>query len=36
MSEEKPKEKKKYVKPEIMERGSLEDKLSLDGFDAGL
>ena len=36
MTEEKPKEKKKYVKPEIKEKGSLGDKLSLDGFDVGL
>ncbi len=36
MSDEKPKEKKEYVKPEIKEKGSLGDKLSADGFDVGL
>jgi len=36
MSDEQPKEKKKYTKPEIHEKGNLEDKMSLDGFDAAL
>ena len=36
MSEEESPEKKKYVKPELQEKGSLDDKFSLDGFDVGL
>ena len=36
MSEEKPKEKKKYVKPEILPKGNLEDRFSTSGFDIGL
>jgi len=36
MSEEKPQEKKKYVKPDIQERGSLDQKFSMDGFDGGI
>lgn len=37
MSEEKkPQGKKKYVKPEIQEKGSLSDKQSMDGMGVGI
>ncbi len=36
MSDEKQQEKKEYIKPEIVEKGSLDDKFSIDGFDVGL
>jgi hypothetical protein len=36
MTENKEKIKKKYVKPDIKEKGSVGEKLSVDGFDVGL
>ncbi|NVM55493.1 MAG: hypothetical protein HWN66_17430 [Candidatus Helarchaeota archaeon] len=35
MSEEKQQEKKVYVKPEIQEKSSLDEKFSTEGFDIG-
>jgi len=36
MVENKERVKKKYVKPEIKEKGSMGEKFSVDGFDVGL
>ena len=36
MKDEKPKEKKEYVKPDIQQKGGLGDKLGSSGMDIGL